>query len=62
MADAVFAPPVGDYRVRLKECLVALGILEAAHVRRPLLGIGDDERSALAKVLVEVGLLEGSGA
>ncbi len=62
LADAVFARPVGDYRVRLKECLVALGVLEAAHVRRPLLGISDDERSALTKVLVEVGLLEGSGA
>lgn len=62
LADAVFARPVGDYRVRLKECLVALGVLEAAHVRRPLLGITDEERSALTKVLVEVGLLEGSGA
>ena len=62
LADTVFAPPVGDYRVRLKECLVALGVLDAAHVRRPLLGVSDEERSALTKVLVEVGLLEGSGA
>ena len=62
LADVVFAKPVGDYRVRLKECLVALGVLEAAHVRRPLLGIGDDERAALSDVLVEVGLLEPSHA
>jgi len=62
LADVVFAKPVGDYRVRLKECLVALGVLDAAHVRRPLLGISDQERAALSDVLVEVGLLEPSHA
>ena len=36
LADVVFAKPVGDYRVRLKECLRILGVLESAHVRRPL--------------------------
>jgi dihydrodipicolinate synthase/N-acetylneuraminate lyase len=60
LADVVFAKPVGAYRVRLKECLVALGVLEAAHVRRPLLGIDDEERAALSDVLIEVGMLEGS--
>ena len=62
LADVVFAKPVGDYRVRLKECLVALGVLEAAHVRAPLLGIDDEERAALLDVLIEVGVLEGSHA
>jgi len=62
LADVVFAKPVGNYRVRLKECLVALGVLDAAHVRRPLLGISDEERAALSDVLVEVGLLEPSHA
>jgi 4-hydroxy-tetrahydrodipicolinate synthase len=57
LADVVFAKPVGDYRVRLKESLRLLGVLEAAHVRRPLLPISDDERAYLASVLVEVGLL-----
>ena len=57
LADVVFAAPVGDYRVRLKECLRILGVLEAAHVRRPLLPIDDDERAMLAGVLDEVGLL-----
>ena len=42
LADVVFAAPVGDYRVRLKECLRILGVLEAAHVRRPLMPLGDD--------------------
>ena len=50
--------PVGDYRVRLKECLRILGVLEAAHVRRPLLPLDDAERAFLASVLTEVGLLE----
>jgi len=59
LADVVFAKPVGDYRVRLKECLRLLGVLEAAHVRRPLMPIGDDERAYLARVLAEVGLLPG---
>jgi len=54
----VFARPVGDYRVRLKECLRILGVLEAAHVRRPLMPISDAERAHLAGVLAEVGLLE----
>jgi dihydrodipicolinate synthase/N-acetylneuraminate lyase len=62
LADAVFAKPVGDYRVRLKECLRLLGVLEAAHVRLPLLAIGDDERAFLADVLTEVGLLRGDVA
>ena len=57
LADIVFAAPVGDYRVRLKECLRILGVLESAHVRRPLLPISDDERAHLEAVLMEVGLL-----
>jgi 4-hydroxy-tetrahydrodipicolinate synthase len=57
LADVVFARPVGDYRVRLKECLRLLGVLPAAHVRRPLLPLGDAERAHLAAVLTEVGLL-----
>src|SRR5436190_1294124 len=57
LADVVFARPVGDYRVRLKECLRILGVLENAHVRRPLVGVSDAERAHLADVLAEVGLL-----
>ena len=62
LADVVFAAPVGDYRVRLKECLRILGVLEAAHVRRPLLPLDDEERAFLAQVLAEVGLLEAPAA
>ncbi len=62
LADVVFAAPVGDYRVRLKECLRILGVLDSAHVRRPLLPISDDERAFLANVLAEVGLQEDAPA
>ncbi len=58
LADVVFARPVGDYRVRLKECLRILGVLESAHVRPPLLPISDEERAHLNAILVEVGLME----
>lgn len=58
LADVVFAAPVGNYRARLKECLRILGVLESAHVRRPLLPLDDAERAFLASVLVEVGLLD----
>jgi len=58
LADVVFAAPVADYRVRLKEALVMLGVLEDATVRPPLLPIGDDERRRLRETLAEVGLLE----
>ncbi len=57
LADVVFARPVGDYRVRLKECLRILGVIPAAHVRRPLQPLGDAERAHLLDVLREVGLL-----
>ncbi|MFL5725003.1 MAG: dihydrodipicolinate synthase family protein [Chloroflexota bacterium] len=57
LADVVFARPVGDYRVRLKECLRILGVLENAHVRKPLLPISEEERQFLGQVLAEVGLL-----
>ncbi len=57
LADVVFARPVGDYRVRLKECLKLLGVIPAAHVRRPLQPIGDAEREHLVDVLREVDLL-----
>lgn len=61
LADVVFSKPVGDYRVRLKECLVALRVIEAAHVRRPLMPIDDAERAHLVATLRAVGLMEGSG-
>jgi 4-hydroxy-tetrahydrodipicolinate synthase len=62
LADVVFAPPVANYRARLKEALRLLGVLEAAHVRPPLLELGAEERTDLRKTLEEVGLLTGVAA
>jgi 4-hydroxy-tetrahydrodipicolinate synthase len=62
LADVVFAAPVGDYRVRLKECLKILGVLERTDVRLPLQPIRDEERAFLAQVLAEVGLLPAPGS
>ena len=61
LADVVFAPPVANYRARLKEGLVMLGVMEHAYVREPLLPISDSERSQLRDALVEAGLLAPSG-
>ena len=61
LADVVFAPPVANYRARLKEGLVMLGVMEHAFVREPLLPISDSERSRLHDALVEAELLAPSG-
>jgi len=44
LVSVLFAPPVRNYRLRLKEALVELGVLEAAHARPPLPPLGDEER------------------
>jgi 4-hydroxy-tetrahydrodipicolinate synthase len=62
LADVVFAPPVADYRVRLKEGLAMLGVLEDTSVRPPLQPLGDPQRQLLRATLAEVGLLEGVAA
>jgi 4-hydroxy-tetrahydrodipicolinate synthase len=56
LADVVFAAPVGDYRARLKEALVMLGVMDTADVREPLLPISDDQRDLIRRTLAEVGL------
>jgi 4-hydroxy-tetrahydrodipicolinate synthase len=57
LVDAMFAPPVRDYRARAKEILVLQGILGSAHVRPPLLPIGADDRQALKRALEDAGQL-----
>ena len=56
LADVVFAPPVGDYRARMKEALAMLGVIDTAYVREPLLPISDEQRDLLRHTLAEVGL------
>jgi 4-hydroxy-tetrahydrodipicolinate synthase len=57
LADVIFAPPVTDYRVRTKEALNMLGVLENTTVRPPLLPITDSEREVIRRALHTSGLL-----
>ena len=57
LADAIFAPPVRNYRARLKEALVMLGVLKKAYVRPPLTPISEAERKLVRKALEKAGLL-----
>ena len=39
LADALFAPPVRNYRARMKEALRGMGVIPNAHMRPPLLDL-----------------------
>jgi 4-hydroxy-tetrahydrodipicolinate synthase len=58
LANAIFAPPVRNYRARAKAALVMQGILARETVRPPLLPISDAERDRIRKALVFAGELE----
>jgi 4-hydroxy-tetrahydrodipicolinate synthase len=57
LARMMWSPPLRDYRPRLKEALVMLGVLPGAAVRPPLLPIADAERATIRRLLVQAGLL-----
>ncbi len=57
VVDAIFAAPVRDYRARSKEVLVMQGVIKAAHMRPPLLPVGEADRLALKEALAAAGLL-----
>jgi 4-hydroxy-tetrahydrodipicolinate synthase len=57
LADIVFAPPIRNYRARLKEALKMLGVIPSAAIRPPLPAIPDGERDLLRTALQEIGLL-----
>lgn len=61
LVGATFAPPVRDYRARMKEALVALGVIEAAHVRPPLLPLDSAAATAVREAVQRVGLQVPSG-
>jgi 4-hydroxy-tetrahydrodipicolinate synthase len=58
LVNAIFAPPVRNYRARTKAALVMQGILERETVRPPLLPISDAERERIRAALVYAGELE----
>lgn len=57
LADVVFAPPIRDYRVRLKEALRMTGVIPGAAVRPPLCPLDEAGRETLRAALGEAGLL-----
>jgi 4-hydroxy-tetrahydrodipicolinate synthase len=52
-----YAPPFVDMHNRMKEALVLLGRIPAAHVRPPLTPVPPAEREAIRRALVAAGLL-----
>lgn len=54
-----YAPPFVDMHNRMKEALVMLGRIPAAHVRPPLTPVPAAERDAIRRALVAAGLLPG---
>jgi len=61
LVDAIFAPPVRNYRARAKAALVMQGILDRETVRPPLLPISDAERKLIRAAMVFAGELEQKG-
>jgi 4-hydroxy-tetrahydrodipicolinate synthase len=57
LCDVIFAPPVRDYRARLKHALARLGVIEEAHVRPPLLPLSGHARDVVDGALRHAGLL-----
>src|SRR5215213_9983588 len=57
LADAIFAPPITDYRARTKEALKMLGILENTTVRPPLLPVSEAECETVQRALQRAELL-----
>src|SRR5437899_2342592 len=51
-----YAPPFVDMHNRMKEALVILGRIPAAHVRPPLTPVSHAERQAIARALEAAGL------
>jgi 4-hydroxy-tetrahydrodipicolinate synthase len=53
---AFYSAPLVDMHNRMKEALVILGRLDAAHVRPPLVKLPSDELNRISKLLAEAGL------
>ena len=57
LVEAIFAPPVRNYKTRIKEALVMTGVLETAYVRPPLRPISSEEKEKLRKVLKDLDMI-----
>ncbi len=57
LCDEIFAPPVRDYRARLKHALARLEIIDGSVVRPPLRPLDDAERARVDRALTDAGML-----
>ena len=57
LARGVFAPPVRDYRARLKEALTLMGVLDRCVMRPPLLPLDSNEKRSVGTLLKRAGLI-----
>lgn len=57
LEEVIFAPPVRNYRVRLKEALTMMGVLETTYARPPLQPISNEEREKIRVVLKQLKLI-----
>jgi len=57
LVSVFYAPPFVDMHNRMKEALVLLGRIPAAHVRPPLTPVGAAEREAIRRALAASGLV-----
>ena len=62
LVSVIFAPPVRNYRARVKEALVALGVLDAGQVRAPLLSLDRAERATVREAVERARLKSPAGA
>ena len=60
LVTTIFAAPVRDYRVRLKEAIAELGVIDSTAVRAPLLGLSDGERRKVREAVRGAGLRVGA--
>ena len=58
LVGVFYAPPFVDMHNRMKEALVLLGRIPAAHVRPPLTPVSDEERCRIQLALKAAGLLQ----
>jgi 4-hydroxy-tetrahydrodipicolinate synthase len=57
LCDAIFAPPVRDYRARLKHALWRLEVIDDPAVRPPLLPLNEGEEERVDRAMKQAGLL-----
>ncbi|MEM2049870.1 MAG: dihydrodipicolinate synthase family protein [Thermoproteota archaeon] len=57
LEEAIFAQPVRDYRARLKEALVMMGVLKTSYVRPPLQQVSEKDKEAIKQALKSLKLL-----